>query len=188
MWPMSSQPPTIRVWFSFAAAIEKSSALYGEDAVEHATEQILSRFDRFLSRRNDLNDTQRGLIVFAEGRFDKRAKIWVRDFRLLGTRWGVLKNLSDIPYFASVTESRLLQIADFVAHAVFLLYERRDPSLIRKFIHRFDQKDGVVHGLRHYRSGGLHSAPCECPACHNRAHPNSFGPWLLPSPKAGSTE
>src|SRR5579863_3687065 len=35
----------------FAAAIEKSAALYGEDAVLHATEQILSRFDRFLSKR-----------------------------------------------------------------------------------------------------------------------------------------
>jgi hypothetical protein len=35
----------------FAAAIEKSAALYGEDAVLHATEQILSRFDRFLAKR-----------------------------------------------------------------------------------------------------------------------------------------
>jgi hypothetical protein len=120
----------------FAAAIEKSSSLYGEDAVLHATEQILSRFDRFLARRNDQGDPQRGLVVFAEGRFDKRAKVWVREFRQLGTRWGVLRNLSDIPYFASVTETRLLQVADLVTHSVFMLYERRNPSLIHKFIHR----------------------------------------------------
>jgi hypothetical protein len=161
----------------FAAAVEKSASLYGEDAVAHATEQILSRFDRFLSRRNEQDDPQRGLLVFAEGKFDKRAKMWVRDFRQLGTRWGLLRNLSDIPYFASVKETRLLQVADFVAHSVFLLYERRDPTFIAKFIHRFDQRDGTIHGLRHFRSGAA-VGQCECPACHNWNHPGRYGPWL----------
>jgi hypothetical protein len=160
----------------FAAAIEKSATLYGEKAIERATEEILSRFDMYLSRRSDMQDAQRGLIIFSEGRFDKRAKIWVRGFRELGTRWGVLRNLSDIPYFASVKETRLLQLADFVAHAVFMMYERRDTGLIRKFLHRFDQKDGVLHGLRHYRSEI--NTPCECPACKSRAKPYDFGAWV----------
>lgn len=161
----------------FSVAIEKSAALYGEDAVLHATEQILSRFDRFLAKRAEFGDPQRGLVVFAEGRFDKRAKVWVKEFRQLGTRWGVLKNLSDIPYFASVKETRLLQVADFVAHSVFMLYERRNPALIQKFIHRFDQRDGLLHGLRHFRPPSA-TVPCDCPACYNYTHPNRFGPWL----------
>jgi len=161
----------------FGAAIEKSATLYGEKAVERATEEICSRFDRYLSRRNnELGDPQRGLIIFSEGRFDKRAKLWVRGFRELGTRWGILRNLSDIPYFASVKDTRLLQIADFVAHAVFLMYERHDFSLIQKFLHRFDRKDGILHGLRHYRSELV--GRCECPACHSRGFPGSFGPWI----------
>jgi len=163
----------------FAAAIEKSSTLYGEKAVERATEEICSRFDRYLSRRNsEFQDAQaqRGLIIFSEGRFDKRAKIWVQGFRELGTRWGILRNLSDIPYFASVKETRLLQMADFVAHAVFLMYERNDPSMIKKFIHRFDQKDGVLHGLRHHRSDI--TTRCECPACKTRSIPHDFGSWF----------
>ncbi|MGD1074230.1 MAG: hypothetical protein ABSB15_29340, partial [Bryobacteraceae bacterium] len=44
----------------FAAAIEKSSALYGEDAVLHATEQILTRFDTFLTKRSEMGDHERG--------------------------------------------------------------------------------------------------------------------------------
>jgi Protein of unknown function (DUF3800) len=169
----------------FAAVIEKSAALWGEKAVEHATEQICSRFDMFLARRNLAQDPQRGLLIFSEGRFDKRAKVWVRGFRELGTQWGSIKNLSDIPYFASVRETRLLQVADFVAHAVFLLYERRDPSLIRQFVSRFDQKEGVLHGLRHYRMTG--SPPCDCPACSSRLKPFEMGPWLTPiPPKAAS--
>lgn len=114
----------------FAAVVEKTSLLYGEQAVEQATAEICRRFDLFLKRRyTDDNDAQRGLLIFSEGRFHKRARLWVSGFRNLGTRWGVLHNLADIPYFASMAETRLLQVADVVAHAVFMLYERRDEPL-----------------------------------------------------------
>lgn len=76
----------------FAAAIEKSDALWGEKAVEYATEEICRRFDTFLARLCFQGNPQRGLLIFSEGRFDKRAKLWVRNFRELGTRWGTLKN------------------------------------------------------------------------------------------------
>ncbi|HEY8055791.1 MAG TPA: DUF3800 domain-containing protein [Terriglobales bacterium] len=156
----------------FAAAIEKDAQLHGERAVETATEQVLTRFDKLLRQSG-----QRGLVIFAEGRFDTRAKVWVRNFREIGTRWGVLRNLSDIPYFASVRETRLLQVADFVAHAVFRLYDRGDCSLIGAFAHRFHQRDGVLHGLRHHRCSSS-CAICECPACYSRAHPGHLGPLV----------
>jgi hypothetical protein len=99
----------------FAAAIEKTNLLYGEDAVEHATAEVCRRFDLFLKRKYlEENDPQRGLVIFSEGRFHKRARVWVKGFRELGTRWGVLHNLADIPYFASMTETRLLQVADII--------------------------------------------------------------------------
>jgi hypothetical protein len=160
----------------FAAAIEKTNALYGEDAVEHATAEICRRFDLFLQRKYHDDDPQRGLLIFSEGRFHKRARIWVRGFRELGTRWGVLHNLADIPYFASMTETRLLQVADIVAHAVYMLYERRDASLIKVFLDRFDRMNGVLHGLVHHRAD--HLTICECPSCASKANPGSWGSWL----------
>jgi hypothetical protein len=160
----------------FGAAIEKTDALYGEAAVERATEEVCRRFDIFLMRRrNEFNDPQRGLLVFAEGRFHQRARLWVKGFRNLGTRWGVLVNLADIPYFASAAETRLLQIADFVAHAVYLLYERRDPSLFRSMIGRFEQKEGIIHGLVHIARPG---STCDCPYCASRRTPYAVGSWL----------
>jgi len=118
-----------------AAVIEKDSELYGEHAVEAATEQVCKRFDTFLTRRyREHSDPQRGLLIFSEGRFDARAKLWVRGFRLRGTQWGSINNLADIPYFAPMKESRLLQAADFVAHATWLLYERRDHALVRQLL------------------------------------------------------
>jgi len=157
----------------FSAVVEKDAALYGEDAVKFATEQICRRFDTFLKRRaNEHKDPQRGLLVFAESHYQQRAKVWVRGFRELGTQWGVIKNLSDIPYFASTRESRLLQLADFVSHSMFLLYERNDDTLAKNILHRLDQKDGKLHGLVH--ESKRKGATCDCPACVSRRVPHSF--------------
>ncbi len=78
----------------YAAAIEKDSELYGGHAVEAATEQVCKRFDTFLTRRyRERRDPQRGLLIFSEGRFDARAKLWVKGFRRSGTQWGSINNL-----------------------------------------------------------------------------------------------
>ncbi len=156
------------------AVIEKSDRLYGEEAVKRAAEEVCRRFDVFLMRRhNEEGDTQRGLLVFAEGRFHERARLWVKGFRDLGTQWGVLRNLSGIPYFASTADTRLLQAADYVSHAVFRLYEGHDPTLLGPILHRFDQKDGTLHGLVHVTAS---RATCPCPACRSRITPGQFGP------------
>jgi hypothetical protein len=161
----------------FAAVVEKSNQIFGEKAVERAIEETCKRFDTFLMRcYQEKNNPQRGLLIFAEGRFHQRARLLVSGFRELGTRWGGLKNLCDIPYFASMSDTRLLQVADFVAHATWLLYEKRDPSLIRQILQLFDSKDGVIHGLVHLRSDP--KAPCACPACASRRNPGTTGDWL----------
>lgn len=164
----------------FAAAIEKSDKVWGELAVERATEEVCKRFDIFLMRRFQIaNDAQRGLIIFSKGRFDARAGVWVRGFRERGTRWGAIKNLADVPYFVDMRETRLLQVADFVAHAAFLLYERRDPSMILPLLDRF-RTDGVLHNLVHVRSKSV--SGCDCPACSTRRMAGDDGPWVQPKP------
>ncbi len=161
----------------FAAAVEKTREVWGEAAVEAATEQICKRFDIFLQRRYHANsDPQRGLIVFSEGRFDARAKVWVRGFHQRGTQWGAITNLADIPYFAAMSESRLLQVADLVSHATWLLYEKNNAHLFRDLLPCFDAQDGIIHGLVHVR--GDTRQQCDCPACYSRRHPNQQGPWV----------
>lgn len=162
----------------FAAAVEKTKTLWGEAAVERATEQVCKRFDILLQRHyhNNKANPQRGLIVFSEGRFDARAKIWVRGFHEKGTQWGAITNLADIPYFAGMRESRLLQAADLVSHATWLLYERRDARIMKMLLPYFDSQDGVVHGLVHVRED--YTKPCECPACFSRKNHGKFGPWI----------
>ena len=161
----------------FAAAVEKSHALWGEAVVEKATEEVCRRFDILLQRRyHDQADPQRGLVIFSEGRFNARARLWVRGFHQRGTSWGAINNLADIPCFASMRESRLLQAADHVAHAVWLAFERRNVSLLRPLIPCFDSQDGVLHGLVHVRASVAN--PCDCPACSSRRAAHSYGPWI----------
>jgi hypothetical protein len=159
----------------YGAVIEKSRELWAEDAVERATEEICRRFDIRLTREYHDRNPQRGLLIFSEGRFDARAKIWVRGFHQRGTRWGTINNLADIPYFAPMQESRLLQLADYVAHAVWLMFERRNSELIAPLLRCFDVRDGIPHGLVHVRPSSL--SVCECPACHPRRYPGDWGAW-----------
>lgn len=158
----------------FGAVVEKTARCHGEDAVKVATEQVCKRFDTMLKRRLREGDEQRGLLVFAESHYQTRAKLWVRGFRDLGTQWGLLHGLCDIPYFAPAKESRLLQFADYVAHALFLLYEKNDPSLAKAIVKKFDQADGTLHGLVHISE--RRGAGCECPACFSRRTPFQVGP------------
>lgn len=160
----------------FGAVIEKTAQLHGEDAVKVATEQVCKRFDTLLKRRLHDGDEQRGLVVFAESSYQSRAKLWVKGFKELGTQWGLLHSLCDIPYFASAKESRLIQLADYVAHALFLLYEKNDPSLVKSIIRKFDQADGILHGLVHVSSN--RGVACNCPACFSRRAPWQHGPWV----------
>lgn len=160
----------------FAAAVEKNDHVHGEEAIRLALEQVCKRFDTLLARKAKRGNPQRGLIVLAQSHYEQRAKSWVNQFRSLGTQWGVLNNLSDIPFSAPARESRMLQLADYVAHSVFLLYERRDSSLIKSIMGRFDVTGGVYHGLAHVSD--RRGAGCECPACKSRRRPPAVSPWL----------
>lgn len=162
--------------FLFAAVIEKTNELFGEAAVRRATEAIVRNFDRFLVRQyQHFHNAQRGIIVFAESHYQRRHQLWVRDFRTLGTQWGAINNLSDIPYFGTPRETRLLQVADMVAHATFLTYERHNTQLARPFVRRFDQWDGILNGLMHITPN---AATCDCPYCTSLRTPYRLGPWF----------
>ena len=171
---LAGSPPAECVLFG--AIVEKTDRLHGEEAIRLGLEQVCKRFDTLLARKARRGNPQRGLIVLAQSHYEQRAKTWVNQFRSLGTQWGVLNNLSDIPFSAPARESRMLQLADYVAHSLFLLYERRDASLVRPIIRRFDSLSGKYHGLAHISD--RRGAGCQCPACASRRTPPAKSLWL----------
>jgi hypothetical protein len=133
------------------AAVVRKAAVAGQDPAEIAFEQLCSRFDHYLARRYHANpnDPQRGMIIFdkTSERTEKRIQTLARDFKYEGHTWGRTRNYAEAPVFMDSRASRLIQLADLVAYAIFRKFERGDETLFSKIENCFDTEGGVQHGM-----------------------------------------
>ncbi len=148
----------------FACAIEKASYA-GRDLMELAFEDLCSRFDRYLTRLRGDGDRQRGLLILDNSAYETTLQKLANDFRTFGTRWGGIHNLADTPFFVDSRASRLIQLADHVAYAVFRRYNSSDTQYFDIIASKFDAAEGVVHGLSHKQNT---DPSCMCPSCMSR--------------------
>ena len=159
----------------FAVAVHKTHRA-PNDPVEYEFEKICNRFNlqlaRFFKRAGKSPaEAQRGLVVMDKSdNYESALQSLARTFRIHGTRWGGLRNLAEVPMFVDSQASRIIQIADLTAWAVWRRYEYQDTRYFDKIISRFDSEGGVIHGL-------VHSTPdnedCACPACLSRSIRNN---------------
>lgn len=126
----------------------KKQALVAEDPVEYAFEQLTSRFDLFLKRMHKKHgDSQRGIMLFDESTTEQRIQTLAREFKYTGHTWGKTTNYAEVPVFLDSKASRLIQLADLVAYALFRFYEHGDASFYDVIKECFDKEGGVIHGL-----------------------------------------
>lgn len=154
--------------YAFAVAVHKKS-FPNSDPMEIAFEEICNRFDYQLRNENNTkprDQAQRGLIIFDESAHETAIQGLARGFRAIGTRWGVIRNLADVPLFVNSKSSRLIQLADHVAYSVFRYYEHSDMTYINPILSKFHaQTGGKIHGLVHKQSTNPN---CMCHACLSR--------------------
>ena len=151
---------------AFAVVVDKE-AVSPEDPVEYAFEEICNRFNLFLGRlRTRGGDQHRGLVVMDKSHYEGTLQGLARRFREEGARWGKFRNLAEVPLFVDSTASRLIQIADLLAWAVWRRYEHGDTRFFDRIVRRFDNEGGVIHGLVHRRR---QTDECFCPACFSRS-------------------
>ncbi len=148
----------------FACAVHKPS-YPARDPMDVAFEDMCSRFDLYLSRLGASGDRQRGLIILDESTHETTLQQMARDFRITGTRWGSIHNMADTPLFINSRASRLTQIADHIAYAVFRRFQASDVQYFDIIAGRFDSSDGIVHGLSHKQ---VNNSNCMCPGCLSR--------------------
>ena len=131
----------------FGVVIRKA-AFPGEDIAEMAFEQLCSRFDHYLARLyRTSNKPERGLIIFDKSATEQRIQTLAREFKYEGHTWGHIHNYAEVPVFLDSKASRLIQLADLVAYALFRYFERNDSLLFSRIQSCFDSEGGVNHGL-----------------------------------------
>ncbi len=130
----------------FGVVLKKENHV-GRDIAEVAFEQLASRFDMFLTRCHRDGNTQRGLIVFDKASTERRIQTLSREFKYAGHTFGKLRNFCDVPVFVDSEASRLIQLADLIAYALFRNFEHDDSSYYDVIAHCFDREGGVEHGL-----------------------------------------
>lgn len=149
---------------AFGCAVHKAS-FPGADPMEIAFEEICNRFDRYLQRMHHLGKTQRGLIVLDESAYETTLQKLAKNFRTIGTRWGLTNNLAEVPLFVDSRVSRCVQLADHVAYAIFRRYNAKDTNYIDLILPKFDNDAGKIHGLVHKQNN---EPNCMCPPCLTR--------------------
>lgn len=149
---------------AFACAVHKDS-FSGQDTMELAFEDLCSRFDLYLRRLRTSGDTQRGLIILDNSSYETSLQSLAKDFRALGTRWGTIGCIADVPMFLDSKASRIIQLADHIAYATYRRYETGDTRFFDIISARFHSDAGVVHGLAHKQNVDPN---CMCPACLSR--------------------
>lgn len=131
----------------FACVVNKGK-ISPEDPVYYSFEELAIRFDRYLTRlHKNKEDSQRGIIIFDKSTYEETLQGLATNFRTIGHKWGVLNNLSEVPLFLDSKASRLIQLADLVAYAMFRKYEHGDDDFYSIIQDRFDRVGGIQHGL-----------------------------------------
>ena len=155
----------------FGCAVEKDWAQSRRlDPYERAFEDLVSRFDMFISRQNRMAalegaPEQRGMLVLAQSAYDRTLPVLARELQASGTQWGTtLHNVAGGPLFAPASGTRQLQLADFCSNAVYGRYNSGLSGDFDRIASKFDADSGILHGLSHWTL----DQSCGCPACLSR--------------------
>lgn len=147
----------------FAVAREPGAVSHA-DPLERVFEELLLRFSTFLRKAGG---GELGLVIADEAKYEKTLQPLAQAWRETGTRFGRLTNIAEVPLFVDSKATRLIQLADLVAHAVFRHYRpAADDSLLKQLLPAFDTgADGKLHGLTHLTQK---TKECACYACSTR--------------------
>lgn len=151
--------------FAAFAICREPGAIPGAAPVDRIFEEILAKFQAFIRHagpfRHDL-----GLVLCDKAKHEAVIQPRVGDWLSNGFRLGRLSRIADVPYFADSRASRLIQLADLVAHAVWRAYEKNDADLLDLLLPAFSR--GQEQRLDTFSHLTGRRAVCDCHPCSSR--------------------
>jgi hypothetical protein len=129
---------------------------------EQAFEQVLSRYQAFLSRVDDS-----GIVVHDQNStVAPRLMRLTRKFYETGTLFREISNIVETPLFVDSALTSMIQMADLAAYALRRFIENSESDLWNALRPRVDQVNGIHVGVRHYT--GKQDCSCEICKAHGR--------------------
>jgi hypothetical protein len=134
-------------------------------------EVLLNKFDMMLKKNQPFpGQTNKGLVIH-DRRVVAEADIqsWTSGWRVAAGKVGQLKNLADVPLFASSRASRLLQVADLLAYALYRRYnpDMHDGRYFKLIWPSFAPGGRDLHNCAHY-TPSYGAGDCKCEPCTER--------------------
>lgn len=86
-------------------------------------------------------------MLFDKSNMEGWAQNKARQFKYEGHSWGKLNNFAEVPVFLDSKASRLIQLADLVAFAIFRKYEYGDDLYFDVIKDCFYSEGAVTHGF-----------------------------------------
>lgn len=165
--------------FALFAVARAPGAVVKADPIERIYEELALRFNSFVRKGREDGYRHSGLIVGDEATYERTVQPLMTAWRRgSGTRFGRLTKIVEVPLFADSTASRLIQLADFVAHATYVAYQFGDTELFTHIFSRFHTENGNVHGVIHLTPN---YGECGCLSCESRHQQMSLPMGTLPS-------
>ncbi len=133
---------------------------------EQSFEQIVSRFERFLSNisRDEAQRTH-GLLVHDNNEtVARRHTALMRHFHSQGTLWTGIEHIIETPLFVDSKLTSMVQVADLCAYALRRYVENQETDLFERVFQRADRVGARTVGVRHF--AGL---ACDCQICATHA-------------------
>jgi hypothetical protein len=159
---------------ALATCIDDTAITSAGETIDKTLDDLCSRFNIFLRRLYANGTPSKGLMIVDQAHEEQYRQL-LHLFQAQGTKYGLLGHIVDIPYFAGRKDTRMLQLADFVAYAVFRYYERDDESFLRMILDKFDKKGASreADAFKH-----ITNKDCRCLACK----------WRLPASSLYKTD
>lgn len=130
---------------------------------EQGFEQVVSRFERFLSNISEPGQQMYGLLVHDNSEtVARKHTALMRRFHREGTLWTGINHIIETPLFVDSRLTSMVQVADLCAYALRRFVEKQEVDLFNRIFHRADRFGGFTVGVRHYSAQS-----CICHICNN---------------------
>ena len=151
----------------FAEAIDKvhfDPNKSSHDADEQAFEQIVTRFESFMTVVGRRDEENYGLLIH-DNNITESTKLTalMKTFYKKGTFRTSVRHIIETPLFVDSSLTGMIQLADLCALAIRRFFENEETDLLDRIKPRFDSRHGKIVGVRHFTR-----ADCPCALCNNK--------------------